>query len=58
MSKISGGPQVSRSSAVDAESDVYTVLLCIAFLTLLAATIYVGYRAMTLFGTILPPGGG
>lgn len=40
-----------------ADSDVYTALLCIAFLFLLAATVYVGYRAMTVFGGLLPPGG-
>lgn len=40
-----------------ADNDVYTALAAIAFLFVLVATIYVGYRAMTLFGTLLPPGG-
>lgn len=39
------------------ESDIYTVLVLVAFLFVLAATVYVGYRAQTLFGTLLPPGG-
>ena len=55
MANLGTGPQGSRPSA---ESDVYTVLLCVAFLALLAATIYVGYRAVTLFGGFMPPGGG
>lgn len=40
-----------------AESDVYTVLMIVAFLFVLVATIYVGYRAYTFFGTLLPPPG-
>ncbi len=40
-----------------AENDIYTVLLGIAFLSLLAAAVYVSYRALALFGTLLPPGG-
>ena len=39
------------------ENDVYTVLILVAFLFVLTATIYVGYRALMLFGTLLPPGG-
>lgn len=39
------------------ESDVYTVLIFVAFLFVLTATIFVGYRAQTLFGALLPPGG-
>lgn len=48
------GPGVARPSA---EDDVYTALIIVAFLFVLTATIYVGYRAQTLFGTLLPPGG-
>lgn len=48
---------VSPGRGGSAESDVYTVLLCIAFLSLLSATIYVAYRAVTLLGGLLPPGG-
>jgi hypothetical protein len=50
---MSTGPS-SRSTG---ESDIYTALLAVAFLFLLAATGYVGYRAVTLFGGLLPPGG-
>ncbi len=39
------------------ENDVYTVLVLIAFLFVLIATIFVAYKAQSLFGTILPPGG-
>ncbi|MCK4341291.1 MAG: hypothetical protein KAY37_06160 [Phycisphaerae bacterium] len=55
MTGLSPGP--GRSSRPSADSDVYTALLCVAFLFLLVATIYVGYRAQTLFGGLLPPGG-
>jgi len=48
------GSAVSRPGAPD---DVYTALVIVAFLFVLTATIYVGYRAQTLFGTLLPPGG-
>lgn len=48
------GPGAARPSA---EDDVYTALIIVAFLFVLTATIYVGYRAQTLFGTLLPPGG-
>ncbi|NLF32434.1 MAG: hypothetical protein GX591_16280 [Planctomycetes bacterium] len=41
-----------------AESDIYTVLVLIGLLSMLIETIYVGYRAMTLFGSLLPPGVG
>jgi len=41
-----------------AENDIYTALIVIAFLFVLVATIYVGFRAQTLFGTLLPPPGG
>lgn len=41
-----------------AENDVYTVLIVTAFLAVLAALIYVGYRAVSLFGSVLPPPGG
>ena len=55
MSTISTpSPGLSRPIA---ENDVYTVLIVVAFLFVLTATIYVGYRAQTLFGTLLPPGG-
>ena len=37
-----------------ADSDVYTALMLVAFLFVLVATIYVGYRAVTLFGNVLP----
>ena len=50
-------PGSTRGSRPSADSDIYTALLCVAFLFLLVATIYVGYRAQTLFGGLLPPGG-
>lgn len=49
-------PGPIRSSR-PAENDIYTVLLGLAFLFLLVATLYVAYRALALFGTLLPPGG-
>lgn len=52
MANVSPG----RSSR-PAENDIYTALLCVAFLFLLVATIYVAYRATTLLGGLLPPGG-
>lgn len=52
MSMISPGPQRSVG-----DNDVYTALAFVSFLFVLVATIYVGYRAQTLFGTLLPPGG-
>ena len=55
MSQISTTSSgASRSSG---ENDVYTVLMLVAFLFVLTATIYVGYIAQTMFGTLLPPGG-
>jgi hypothetical protein len=54
MTSMSPGPGRSRPAA---ENDVYTALLCVAFLSVLIATVYVGYRALSMFGTLLPPGG-
>lgn len=48
-----GGMSAPRA----AESDVYTVLMLIATLCTLTATIYVAYRMTAFFGTLLPPGG-
>jgi hypothetical protein len=39
------------------DNDIYTVLILVAFLFVLTATIYIGYIAQTYFGTLLPPGG-
>ncbi len=55
MTSMNTGPQGPRPAA---ESDIYTALLLIAFLCLLSATVYVGYRAVTMLGGLLPPGGG
>jgi hypothetical protein len=55
MAKLGTGS--SRPAGVRAENDIYTVLMCIAFLFMLVATIFVGYRVVTLFGSVLPPGG-
>lgn len=41
-----------------AENDIYTALMAVAFLFVLVATLYVAVRAVSLFGTLLPPPGG
>lgn len=56
MSRITTGPRAA-SARPAVGSDVYTVLLIAGALALLLAIIYVAYRAQTLFGGILPPGG-
>ncbi len=48
------GSGLPRGSA---ENDIYTALIVVAFLFVLTATIYVGFCAQTLFGTLLPPAG-
>lgn len=53
MADMTGPGRSSRP----AENDIYTALLLVALLFLLLATIYVAYRAVTLFGGLLPPGG-
>ena len=40
-----------------AENDIYTGLLFVALLFVVFATIFVGFKAVTLFGGLLPPGG-
>ncbi len=55
MSQLNPGPSRMRPPA---ENDVYTVLVVVAFLCILAATVFVGFQAQTLFGTLLPPAGG
>jgi hypothetical protein len=54
MTSMNTGPGFSRPGG---ENDVYTVLLLVAFLFLLVATVYVAYRAVTLLGGLLPAGG-
>jgi len=56
MAKSETGPgrAVSRPSA---ENDIYTAVMAVAFLFVLTATLYVGFRAMSLFGSLLPPPG-
>lgn len=39
------------------ENDIYTALMAIAFLFVLTAVVFVGAKALALFGTLLPPGG-
>ncbi len=53
MSLTPGSSSPQRS----ADDDIYAALILIAFLAVLIATIYVGYRAQMLFGTIIPIGG-
>lgn len=48
-----GGMSAQRS----ADNDVYTVLMLVATLFSLTATIYIAYRAAAFFGSVLPPGG-
>lgn len=55
MAAPSTGP--ARTSRPAADNDVYTALMVVAFLFVLAATLYVGTRAMILFGSLLPPPG-
>jgi hypothetical protein len=53
MSTLSTGPRTVRP----ADNDIYTLLLIISALFLVVAAIYVGYRAVTMFGGLLPPAG-
>lgn len=53
----STSPAGARSSGPQAENDIYTALIFIAFLFVLIATIYVAFKATTLFGSLIPPGG-
>lgn len=53
----STSPAGARSSGPRAENDIYTALIFIAFLFVLTATIYVAFKATTLFGSLVPPGG-
>jgi len=50
-------PTVPQTTRPAAENDVYTALLLVASLCQLAATIYVAYRAVSMLGGLLPPGG-
>jgi len=54
MTSANPGPRLSRPAA---DNDIYTVLMCIAFLFLLTATIYVAYRAITQLGGLFPAAG-
>ena len=54
MTQMDTGPRPARPGGI---TDIYTALLLVSFLFLLAATIYVAYRSVTLFGGLLPPGG-
>ena len=48
-----GGLSGQRAS----ENDVYTVLMLVATLFTLTATIYIAYRTATFFGSVFPPHG-
>lgn len=50
MSRLNAPP--ARSTT--AESDIYTVLLLVGFLSLLVAIVVMAVRAQTLFGSPLP----
>ncbi len=47
-----GGPTTSKP-----ESDIFTVLLAIATLLVLLATVFISIRSQQLFGTWMPFGG-
>jgi len=47
-------PGPGRSTRLSAENDIYTALMVVAFLFVLAAAIYVGYRAQVLFDALVP----
>jgi hypothetical protein len=55
MQSGASGPQQPE---LQAQSNIYTVLVIIATLFTAAAAIYLGYRNLELFGTVLPPPGG
>ena len=55
MQSGASGPQQRESQA---QSNIYTVLVIVATLFTAAAAIYLGYRNLELFGTVLPPPGG
>jgi hypothetical protein len=55
MTTAGSGPV--RGTRMKADSDIYTVLMAVAFLFTLTATIYIGYRVFYLFDTVLPPPG-
>lgn len=57
MAKSPTTPARSAVNRPKADNDVYTALILAAFLFMLVALIYVGYRTMTLFGSLLPPPG-
>ncbi len=37
------------------DNDIYTVLMLVAFLSMLIAVGFVVYKSISLFGTVLPP---
>jgi len=50
-----GGQQIVRTKP---RSNIYTILVMIAALCLLGATIYVAWRQMDLYGSLFPPSEG
>lgn len=52
-----GTPGPGRGARPAPENDIYTALMVVAFLFVLAAAVYLGYRAEQLLGTLLPAGG-
>lgn len=54
---MANAPGAIRSTRPAAENDIYTALMLISTLCVLAALVYVLYRANALFGSLLPPGG-
>jgi hypothetical protein len=52
MSQLGPGPGRTRPAA---EDDIYTALMAVAFVCVLIAAIYLAWRAVDLFGAVLPP---
>ena len=56
MTQTNGGFTTQPAApVVKARNDVYTLLLIIGTIFVLAATVYMGYVCYDHYGTILPP---
>lgn len=56
MSTMPGG-SLGSGRPSQSDNDIYTVLALLGFLAGLIALFYVIYRAGTLFGSVIAPGG-
>ncbi len=50
-------PATASRPRPSADNDVYTVLVLVSFLSMLGATLFVAYKSVSMFGSMLPPGG-